>query len=183
MSTLPGRAGDRPPDGDSWFVRLSSLAYADGVTEAIATELKRFFEETAPKGVASAYLFGSHSEARSHRESDLDVAVLLDRRVFGTNRERFEERLRLIGAVGSALGRNDVDLVILNEAPPDLGARIVAGGLRVFCSNGEADRAFARDVQLRAADPTPKQRERELQRHLNHLRVICLRVRGRESLE
>jgi len=133
--------------------------------------------------VASAYLFGSHSEALSHRESDLDVAVLLDRRVFGTNRERFEERLRLIGAVGSAPGRNDVDLVILNEAPPDLGARVVAGGLRVFCSNGEADRAFARDVQLRAADPTPKQRERELQRHLNHLRVICLRVRGRESLE
>ena len=128
------------------------------MTEAIATELKRFFEETAPKGVASAYLFGSHSEARSHRESDLDVAVLLDRRVFGTNRERFEERLRLIGAVGSALGRNDVDLVILNEAPPDLGARIVAGGLRVFCSNGRRTApssetfSFARPIRRRSSE-------------------------------
>jgi predicted nucleotidyltransferase len=137
------------------LVRFSSLAYADGVSEAIANELKRFFEETAPTGVASAYLFGSHSEARSHRESDVDVAVLLDRRVFGTNRERFEERLRLISAVGSALGRNDVDLVILNDAPPEFGARIVTAGLRVFCSDVEVDHAFLRDVQLRAADLAP----------------------------
>jgi len=57
---------------------------------------------------------GSQTQTRSHRESDVDVAVLLARRVFGTNRERFEERLRLISAVGSALGRNDVDLVSLN---------------------------------------------------------------------
>jgi predicted nucleotidyltransferase len=125
------------------------------VSEAIANELKRFFGETAPKGVVSAYLFGSHSEARSHRESDVDVAVLLDRRAFGTNRERFEERLRLIGAVGSALGRNDVDLVILNDVPPELGARIVTRGLRLFCSDPEVDHGFVRDVQLRAADLAP----------------------------
>jgi predicted nucleotidyltransferase len=125
------------------------------VSEAVAKELRRFFEETLPKGVVSAYLFGSHSEARSHRESDVDVAVLLDRSVFGTNRERFEERLRLIGAVGSALGRSDVDLVILNDVPPELGARIVTCGLRLFCSDPEVDHAFLRDVQLRAADLAP----------------------------
>ncbi len=131
------------------------MAYADNVTDGIANELSRFLSETAPKGVVSAYLFGSHSEARSHRESDVDVAVLLDRLVFGTNRERFEERLRLIGAVGSALGRNDVDLVILNDVPPGLGARIVTRGLRLHCSDPEADHAFVRDVQLRAADLAP----------------------------
>lgn len=131
------------------------MAYAEDVSDAVASELRRFFVETRPRGVASAYLFGSHSEARAHRESDVDVAVLLDRRVFGTNRERFEERLRLISTVGSALGRNDADLVILNDAPPEFGARIVTTGLRVFCSDGEADHAFVRDVQLRAADLAP----------------------------
>lgn len=131
------------------------MAYADDVTETVANKLSRFFAEKAPKGVVSAYLFGSHSEARSHRESDVDVAVLLERRVFGTNRERFEERLRLISAVGSALGRNDVDLVILNDTPPQFGARIVTAGLRVFCTDVEADHAFVRDVQLRAADLAP----------------------------
>lgn len=29
--------------------------------------------------VVSAYLFGSHAEIRAHRDSDVDVAVLLDR--------------------------------------------------------------------------------------------------------
>ena len=125
------------------------------MSEALAKELRRFFEETLPKGVVSAYLFGSYSEARSHRESDVDVAVLLDRRAFGTNRERFEERVRLIGAVGTALGRNDVDLVILNDVPPELGTRIVTRGSRLFCSDPEVDHAFVRDVQLRAADLAP----------------------------
>ena len=145
-------AGPRTP---SSLVSRSPLSYADDMADDVAVDLKRFFSETAPKGVVSAYLFGSHSEARSHRESDVDVAVLLDRRVFATDRERFEERLRLIGAVGSALGRDDVDLVILNDVPPELGARIVTRGLRLSCSDGEADHAFVRDVQLRAADLAP----------------------------
>jgi predicted nucleotidyltransferase len=131
------------------------VTYADDVSDAVRENLSRFFEETVPKGVVSVYLFGSHSEARSHRESDVDVAVLLDRGVFPTDRERFEERLRLIGEVGKSLHRNDVDLVILNDAPPELGARIVTRGLRVFCSDREADHAFVRDIQLRLADLAP----------------------------
>ena len=45
--------------------------------------------------------------------------------------------------------------VILNDAPPEFGARIVTAGLRVFCSDAEADHEFVRDVQLRAADLAP----------------------------
>ncbi len=131
------------------------LTYSEDVSEAVEKSLRRFFDETAPRGVVSAYLFGSHSEARSHRESDVDLAVLLDRGVFGTNRDRFEERLRLFGEIGGALRRNDVDLLILNDAPPELGARIVTRGLRVFRSDPEADHAFIRDIQLRAADLAP----------------------------
>jgi predicted nucleotidyltransferase len=136
-------------------VRRILLLYADGVNDALAHNLSRYFEKTSTKGVLSAYLFGSRSEGRSRRESDVDVAVLLDRRLFGTSRERFEVRLRLIGELGRALGRNDVDLVILNDAPPGLGARIVTRGARVFRSDPEADHAFVRDVQLRAADLAP----------------------------
>jgi predicted nucleotidyltransferase len=125
------------------------------MADDVANRLRRFLGESAPKGVVSAYLYGSYSEGRSHRESDVDVGVLLDRRVFGTNRERFEERLRLIGAVGRALGRDDVDLVILNDVPPELGARIVTRGLLLHCSHPELNRSFVRDVQLRAADLAP----------------------------
>jgi hypothetical protein len=91
---------------------------------------------------------------------------LLDCRVFATNPKRFEERLRLIGAVGSALGRDDVDLVIWNDAPPGLGARIVTRGHRLHSADPELDHAFVRDVQLRAADLAPflrRMREIELE--------------------
>jgi predicted nucleotidyltransferase len=125
------------------------------VSESLGQSLNRFFTRAEAEGIVSAYLYGSQSEGRAHRESDVDVAVLLDRRFFATTRERFEERLRLIGELGSALGRNDVDLVVLNDVPPPLGARIVTEGRRVFCSDSDADHTFRRDVQLRAADLLP----------------------------
>jgi hypothetical protein len=48
-----------------------------------------------------------------------------------------------------------VDVVVLNDAPPQFGRRIVTCGLRVVCADPEADHAFVRDVQLRAADLEP----------------------------
>lgn len=106
-------------------------------------------------GVVSAYLFGSHAAGRAHRESDVDLAVLLDFRKYPAARERFDARVRLIGTLENLLGRTDVDLVILNDAPPELGARIVTEGKRLFCSDEELDHAYVRDIQLRAADLRP----------------------------
>jgi hypothetical protein len=63
----------------------------------VANQLRRFLSESAPKGLVSAYLFGSYSEARSHRESDVDVAVLS---TAAAERARAVEERRLIGAVG-----------------------------------------------------------------------------------
>lgn len=114
-----------------------------------------FFAGNPSKGVVSAYLFGSHAEGRAHRESDVDIGVVLDREKYVTARERFDARLDLIGAIGGVLGRHDVDLVVLNDAPPELGARIVTEGKRIFCSNEELEHAFVRDIQLRAADIAP----------------------------
>jgi predicted nucleotidyltransferase len=108
-----------------------------------------------PPGVVSAYLFGSHAEGRGHRESDIDIGILLERRAYPTDRDRFDARLALSGAIGRAVGARAIDVVILNDAPPHLGRRIVTEGRRVFCADPEADLAFVRDVQLRAADLEP----------------------------
>jgi len=108
-----------------------------------------------PAGVVSAYLFGSHVEGRAHRESDIDVGILLGRRIYPTSRDRFDARLVLGGSIGRAAGSNRIDIVILNDAPAHLGRRIVTEGQRVFCADPEADLAFVRDVQLRAADLEP----------------------------
>jgi len=106
------------------------------------------------EGVVSAYLFGSHAEARAHRESDVDVGVLLDRRVLPSTRDRFEAALRLSSRLQSSLGTRSVDLVVLNDAPPGLGRHVVRGR-RLVCFDAEGDHAFVRDVQLRAADLEP----------------------------
>jgi predicted nucleotidyltransferase len=110
-----------------------------------------------PEGetVRSAYLFGSHAEGRAHRESDIDVGVLLDRRALPGARDRFETALRLSAHLQSAVGTRHVDLVVLNDVPPGLGRRVVSRGRRLICSDEEADHAFVRDALLRAADLEP----------------------------
>jgi predicted nucleotidyltransferase len=124
-------------------------------SEDVAGHLKRAFRDVPLPGVVSAYLFGSHAEGRSHRESDVDVGVLLRHEVHGTPRERFEVRIRLSTWLAGVLRGTAADVVILNDAPPPLGRRIVTAGHRVFCADPERDHAFARDVQLRAADIEP----------------------------
>jgi hypothetical protein len=55
--------------------------------------------------------------------------------------------------------------VILNDAPPLLGRHVVTTGGRVFCADAEADHAYVRDVQIRAADVEPwirRARQRKL---------------------
>ncbi|MDH4066925.1 MAG: nucleotidyltransferase domain-containing protein [Acidobacteriota bacterium] len=105
--------------------------------------------------VVSVYAFGSLAEGRSHRESDVDVAVLVDYALRPTRADRFETRLRLVGQLGRQLGRGDVDVVILNDAPPQFARRIVSRGRRVHCRDTSADHAFVRTTLLRAADLEP----------------------------
>ena len=120
-----------------------------------ATRLSQTFTKAAPRGVASAYLFGSHAQARAHAESDIDVGILLQRTIYASARERFEARLALMAMLMRELGTNEVDLVILNDASPELGRHIVTEGQRVYCADKQLDHDFVRDIQLRAADLVP----------------------------
>lgn len=106
-------------------------------------------------GIVSAYLFGSVADGRAHRDSDVDVGMLLDRAVFPSADERMEVRISLGSELVDVLDINDVDLVILNDAPPELGRAIVTRGRRVHCADAETDHAYVRDVQLGAADLAP----------------------------
>lgn len=121
----------------------------------IAAELQRILSATCRPGLLAAYLFGSHATGRAHRESDVDVGILLDRSRHATSRARFDERVRLSAWLSGALGQRAVDVVVLDDAPPLLARRIVNEGQRLFCADEAADHAFRRDVQLRAADLEP----------------------------
>lgn len=105
-------------------------------------------------GLVSAYLFGSHAEGRSHRESDIDIGILLDRKTYPTEAARLDVRIRLAATLQPALNAV-ADIVILNDAPPGLAARIVTTGQRLVCRDSVLDHAFRRDAQLKAADLAP----------------------------
>jgi predicted nucleotidyltransferase len=125
------------------------------IPDDVAARLRRLFEVIRSPGTISVYLFGSHAVHRAHRESDIDVGVLLDRVAFPSEAARFDERVRLSAYLGAELGAPLVDVLVLNDVPPSLASRIVTRGVRVYCSSPEADHAFRRDVQLRAADLEP----------------------------
>ena len=123
--------------------------------EALKPALTRYFEEHPDLGVASAYLFGSHAEGRAHRESDVDVGVLLQWDRHPTADERFEMRIRIGSDLIAVTHNNEVDVIILNDASPLLGRKIIYDGIRVFLGDPEADHAYVRDVQIKAADMEP----------------------------
>jgi predicted nucleotidyltransferase len=83
--------------------------------------------------VLLAYLFGSQATGRTHADSDIDVAVLLNASL--TPDERFAERLTLIGALSRLLGTDNVDMVILNEASPLLAYEVLRSGVLLYCSD------------------------------------------------
>ncbi len=103
----------------------------------------------------SLYLFGSRASGRAHRESDIDVAVLLDCTAYPDPRVRFDARVRMTSDLIALLHVNDVDLVVLNETGPELARAVVTQGERLFCRDLEADHGFVRDSLLRAADLDP----------------------------
>jgi predicted nucleotidyltransferase len=80
--------------------------------------------------ILEAYLFGSLARGDAGAHSDVDLAVYVDRAAipeapFGYVAALTAELMRL-------LGRNDVDVVLLNDAPPLLYHRVLRDGRRLF---------------------------------------------------
>ncbi|MBI3244220.1 MAG: nucleotidyltransferase domain-containing protein [Chloroflexi bacterium] len=93
------------------------------ITDNRLDELKKIFVK---HGVVLAYLFGSQAEGLARPSSDVDIAVLLPAdfpRV-----KYFSARLALINDLTQTLRRNDVDVIILNEATALLAREIVRHG-------------------------------------------------------
>jgi len=86
--------------------------------------------------VVLAYLFGSHASGRAGPLSDVDVAVLLTGRP--SARGCFKRRLDIIGGLMSLFHMNDVDVVILNQAPLALRYQVVRSGILVHCADRQA---------------------------------------------
>lgn len=83
--------------------------------------------------VLVAYLFGSYAKGKQTIKSDIDIAVLLSE----IPKKMLEYYLYLVDEASQVLG-NEVDLIILNTAPPLLKHQTIKHGKVVYCRNEKA---------------------------------------------
>lgn len=114
--------------------------------------LEAYFREQTDLGIAAVWLFESRPPRRPPWESRLGLAVLVDPHRHPTLRNRSALRAHLETDLPDVAEAPIADLVLLDDAPSRLGRRIVSEGRRLLLRQPEIERAYLRDVQLRAAD-------------------------------
>jgi predicted nucleotidyltransferase len=90
--------------------------------------------------VLAAYIFGSLASGRTRPNSDIDVAVLLDQAAM--KHAPLSYRADLIAEAGAELETFEVDVVILNNAPPALAHNVITKGKLIFERSRSARIAF-----------------------------------------
>ncbi len=83
--------------------------------------------------INSLYLFGSYARDKIKPLSDIDIAVLLRKSV--AKKEYWDIKLELLNKAMTALGTDEIDFVLLNEAPYELRYNILKEGRILFCRN------------------------------------------------
>lgn len=78
--------------------------------------------------VLEAYLFGSVARGEAQPHSDVDVAVYLD--PAGRTPASIGDAAEIATDLMAALGTNEVDVVVLNDASPLLYHRVLRDGVR-----------------------------------------------------
>jgi hypothetical protein len=137
-----------PPD-----IEASTRARATDAEDSLSRRIRDVFAARAE--VLEAYLFGSQATGMARAHSDVDVAVYVDpgalRAAAG-----YGYQARLTADLMSALGRNDVDLLVLNLAPPLLYHRVLRDGCRVLSRDLRATTTREGQALSRYCDDLPR---------------------------
>lgn len=116
--------------------------------------------------VQLGYLFGSTARKQTHRQSDLDLAVLVDQEQY--RRLDREAPWGYLASLNSALmgllQRNDIDLVLLHLAPTLLRHEVVRRGQLLFCRDEKVRVDFEVDTRRTYLDT----------QHLRHIQRAYL---------
>ncbi|WP_323173252.1 nucleotidyltransferase domain-containing protein [Natrialba sp. PRR66] len=119
--------------------------------------LETLLEVLQEHPVKLAILFGSHAQGETHAGSDLDIAVVLET-VRPDHPDYNDVFFGLSADLSAALETDEIDLVDLQTASPDLVESIFAQGVLLI---GEPEDAAAIETQLRpteSSDQSPRER-------------------------
>lgn len=103
-------------------------------------------------GIKLIYIFGSYAKGTNGKDSDLDIAVLLE------DNYNPLDKLALIGEFIDVFKRNDIDLVILNNANSVLKHQVIKYGKLVYMENEDAKVNFEVRVLKEYMDMEPFRR-------------------------
>ena len=127
----------------------------------MSVDLQRLAESLrARPEILEAYLFGSQAHGGGQPHSDVDVAVYVDPEHRGTS--SFGYAAELTAELVGLLQSNEVDVVVLNRAPPLLYHRVLRDGLRLFARDGRATTTREGTALSRYCDYVPHLRKIEI---------------------
>lgn len=108
--------------------------------------------------ISAFYLFGSYATKRPRPTSDVDLAVLLVENLYRNT--VLEQRLSLMAEIALILGTDNLDLIILNEAPASLAFRVLKEGRLLYLKKGAEQQLvrFKAQIYDRYCDYLPVQR-------------------------
>ncbi len=126
--------------------RAPVAALDQGALRRLACALRR-------PGVISALLFGSQARGRAGPLSDVDLAVWLDNTLEPDRHG--EMALELTDVAAKTIGTGEVQVVVLNRAPPALVQRAIRDGVRLFDADVRARVRLEARAALDYLDTTP----------------------------
>ncbi len=100
--------------------------------------------------VLVAYLFGSQARGRPSPISDVDVAVLLSEVV--PRQSYLDYRIALMQELTRIFRSDEVQVVIVNQAPPLLAYKVIVEGESLLCRDELARLRFRIDATRRYLD-------------------------------
>ena len=125
------------------------------------------FLENRPEIIVS-YLLGSQGSGTGSPLSDIDIGILVDKIM--AVEKTYGYRAELSAELISCLKNNQVDVVILNEAPPLLAHRVVRDGIILHCKSESERTAFEVKTFQQYVDtaPLPKRQMKYLKKVFFH---------------
>lgn len=119
--------------------------------EIDSNRLKEFFRNN---NVGLAYLFGSMAREPSTL-SDIDIAIMLA----PAEKDRYKKKLFFTIQMQKLFHRNEVDIGILNEAPPALRFNIIKAGKVIYAADESSRITFEAQTMCDYIDTKPLREE------------------------
>jgi predicted nucleotidyltransferase len=124
----------------------------DKTREVLAERLTGLLSDR--REIQEAYLFGSCARSMAREHSDIDIAVFVDEERLAPS--GFGYRATLTTELMKGLGTNQVDVVLLNQAPPLLYHRVLRDGIRLLSRDLRATTAREGRALSRYCDYAPQ---------------------------